>query len=231
MSAASLTPPMVEEQSPTRRAVADAIGALLENLSNAATLPERARYLSVSRDGAAEGWNARRWSESRHFGVPAQLEVRAAALGLDRAAFLAMVGSESPLASDWRPAWVDGLVDLLSGPPIADDGHGWPGLMQVAQRLLDYHLGMLRRRVDAIVWPDGLEIDWRALEPGLARALCERLAPRILQVLALELNIARVEGRLEGTTSEDRYASFLRTMRAPRDWHPFWRTIRSWPVS
>jgi type 2 lantibiotic biosynthesis protein LanM len=54
------------------------------------------------------------------------------------------------------------------------------------------------------------------IEQQLAVNLVEPLLSMMSRVLVLELNVARLEGTLEGNTSEERFASFLRRLRNPR---------------
>ena len=60
----------------------------------------------------------------------------------------------------------------------------------------------------------------RAFDPASALSLCaaqlpESLAPVLSRTLVLELNVARVEGRLEGTTPQDRFRSYTERLRDP----------------
>ena len=60
----------------------------------------------------------------------------------------------------------------------------------------------------------------RAFDPASALSLCaaqlpESLAPVLSRTLVLELNVARLEGRLEGTTPQDRFRSYTERLRIP----------------
>lgn len=57
--------------------------------------------------------------------------------------------------------------------------------------------------------------DPQAIEEKLAVNLLEPLMSMMARVCVLELNVARLEGVLEGDTSEERFASFLNRLREP----------------
>ena len=57
--------------------------------------------------------------------------------------------------------------------------------------------------------------DPQAIEEKLAVNLVEPLMSMMSRVCVLELNVARLEGVLEGNTSEERFVSFLNRLREP----------------
>ncbi|GCF06930.1 hypothetical protein KDI_04940 [Dictyobacter arantiisoli] len=54
----------------------------------------------------------------------------------------------------------------------------------------------------------------------LSRHIPERVLPKLLKTLVLELNIARVQGRLQGKTSEARFHDFIQQLMLPQGMLP-----------
>ncbi len=100
---------------------------------------------------------------------------------------------------------VRGHVHAATHGPGHDHGHR-PGLgpAELALPLLRWARGELRRRVP------GLPPDHPLLLPPL-----ETISGMVSRVLVLELNVARVTGDLAGDTPEERFASFMATVRTP----------------
>jgi type 2 lantibiotic biosynthesis protein LanM len=57
-----------------------------------------------------------------------------------------------------------------------------------------------------------LSLDLSALETALFTSLAGQLIPLISRTIVLELNIARLQGRLPGDTSEERFENFVRSL-------------------
>ncbi len=57
--------------------------------------------------------------------------------------------------------------------------------------------------------------------------LCDRLLWLVMQTTILELNIARLEDRLEGETPEERFLGFVESLRRPREG---WAMLEQYPV-
>jgi class II lanthipeptide synthase len=76
------------------------------------------------------------------------------------------------------------------------------------RRLQESIAGLLERFPDA---PFGTNIT-----DELRSCMAVQLAPMLVRTMALELNVARLEGRLAGVTAEERLDSFIRSLRDSR---------------
>src|SRR5207302_3205016 len=65
-----------------------------------------------------------------------------------------------------------------------------------------------------------LPFDPVAILPLLVKHLPARLLPRLIRTYVLELNVARVEGRLEGETPQERFRYFLQQLCKPEGIFP-----------
>jgi class II lanthipeptide synthase len=94
--------------------------------------------------------------------------------------------------------------------------HGLAGCLVAAapmiQRAREYVRNGARELATSL---PGVPFDPQAIEEKLAVNLLEPLASMMSRVCVLELNVARLEGVLEGNTSEERFVSFLNRLREP----------------
>jgi len=95
-------------------------------------------------------------------------------------------------------------------------GNNLSGLVYVIEPLLDQALDRFRSRIQATIRGRRIEpFDSRKVEaqfvPGLVRMLIIILA----RTLILELNVARLRGELAGNTPEERFHSFIESLRVP----------------
>lgn len=179
---------------------------------NAATLHER----SPSPTGA----DTRRWAEG--LGGEKGLAAAVQALGLGFEDFRARLGPQGrPVRT---PSWVTAIHRRTAD---GEEGGAEPYLVG------DDEL-MLMRPVAALVRGSQRELH-RSVEritkgprlAGLADLLArawprEEIAQVIGRTMVLELNVARVEGRLRGDTTEERYADYVRLLIEPSTCRELW---------
>lgn len=118
------------------------------------------------------------------------------------------------------PAWAD-RVRSARPAPDRPDTQPLPGLLRVAEPLVRQAQDRLRGALHEL-GPLPAELD------GLAQALTAsvpvtRLAVVLKPTMILEINLARVQGRLaSGTTAQERYRLFVETLTDPREQHRLW---------
>lgn len=123
------------------------------------------------------------------------------------------------------PAWVTPLVQAFTGPPLAPAplplSETWskhqagrfleafgPLIQQTRSRLATLLHGVLHRHPDA-------PCDPATLEALLYENLPGPLLQMVMRTMVLELNVARVQGLLQGDTAEERFQSFIDYITQP----------------
>jgi type 2 lantibiotic biosynthesis protein LanM len=116
-----------------------------------------------------------------------------------------------------RPLWLELLAQVFSGPlpPLpagVEEGEGLGVLELLRPLIADAHARVLAGLREIAAGTSGLG------EPeGLAASLLPTLIGRLRwaseRLLILELQVSRIEGRLQGETPEERYRSFIVQLR------------------
>jgi len=136
-----------------------------------------------------------------------------------------------------RPAWLSDLRAALSRPCascfcdlIPDGLKSKPaiGFLNAAAPFIEQALDCLNEGIEALTTSvSPLPFDPSTIRKILFADLPDEMLKMLSRSLALELNIARLEGELEGATSEERFQSFLERLRQPDYMRPF---LRDYPV-
>jgi type 2 lantibiotic biosynthesis protein LanM len=164
---------------------------------------------------------AERWRRETHLTDDARFAARLAVDGVPPDAFLAYLAEppESLAARAGEPPWwLRRLAeDWRAGTalPLPVDGAAL-GLLEMVRPLLAAGWRRAADRLQGIAGPDGRPV----LPPAaLARELLAPLLAHcrvlISRAAILELQVARLEGRLAGETPETRFASFVESLRDP----------------
>ncbi|HET9228977.1 MAG TPA: type 2 lanthipeptide synthetase LanM, partial [Thermoanaerobaculia bacterium] len=105
-------------------------------------------------------------------------------------------------ASGLRPSpdWLKLLARSFSRP-ASENGHGL-GILELFRPLISDSHARVGERLRQI--------------PGIEATLLKRLRGLAERALALELHASRLEGRLQGDTPEERFASFVSSLKEPR---------------
>jgi type 2 lantibiotic biosynthesis protein LanM len=119
---------------------------------------------------------------------------------------------------DGAAAWVQHLARVFSQPapplPAAFDGEGGLGVLELLRPLLADAFSQVEGALRRMEAAPGF-----ACPQDVAAALLETLIRRLRwvceRVLALELQVSRLEGKLQGETPEARFASFVDGLRRP----------------
>lgn len=158
-------------------------------------------------------------------------DITLAALGLDEAGLKHTLGAGLGLARDGRTAaadeaaaWVQGVDRVLArgtGSAPEPDSVGL-GLLTVAWDVVAGFQGELADRLRAGgTGPRPREL---GRMPGVLIGSWPRgeLTAAIHRTMVLELNVARVRGRLRGATERDRFSHYLALLADPRERHRIW---------
>lgn len=106
------------------------------------------------------------------------------------------------------PHWLELLARSLSRP-VSENGHGF-GILELFRPLVSDAHARLGERLRQL---PGIEAE--AVSAGLLATLLKRLRSAAERALVLELHASRLEGRLQGDTSEERFASFVSSLKQP----------------
>jgi type 2 lantibiotic biosynthesis protein LanM len=198
--------------------------AFLPELRRArAAAPPQAPLATVEATEATIEATIEAWRQAAQL-TPAQFDELLAAEGLGRTD-LAQILSEREHASAPRqePAWQATLRAVLCR---IGDGSSARSLAPAAAK--DPPFAAVLDGFVAVAWDDlraraphpaSFDIDWTALAPRLQAHLRTLLLQICQRTLVLELNVARLEGWLEGDTPAARYACYVGALRAqPRVW-------------
>ncbi|MFE0100121.1 type 2 lanthipeptide synthetase LanM family protein [Streptomyces sp. NPDC059009] len=199
----------------------------------AAPLTERASWTRAGDDDTGWGqrvagggdaaerhafWRELWWVDQQ----PETVATRVAALGVGEEEFRALLDEPSgaPVAPDAdRPAW----LRRIEAAARDDAGRAHPeadlGLLEPFRAVLVDARHRLRRDLAALPVPPQL----RALDEVLLDTMpLPRLWEAVSRTLVLELNVARLEGRLTGDTPEERFAAFVELLRTDEVRQALW---------
>ena len=163
-----------------------------------------------------------RWCRESRLGN-GYLELRLRQQGLDPQRFERILGSPPPTPKS-LPGW---LVELRRAYATSEASRAPEGLWRsaVAERadavflpvvtpLLDRGWCRLEKRLSTLPWPSEGSLTRKRFAKLWAAPLADQFLQMISRVLILELYVARLEGRLEGETPEDRFDSFVAGLKS-----------------
>ncbi len=191
---------------------------LRERLPSSADLPF---------DQERAGKRLERWRAQAPFSKDGFLDRRLAADGLGQAELLALLGEDPEHLRQRRagiPAWLreiqaayaDGPGDPLPWPGEHDPKSGGSAaFLLLVEPLVRRSRERLRQAIAELDPPGGLEIDADLTIRDLLTRLAPSLRHYLARTLVLELQVARLEERLQGETPEQRFWSFIETLREP----------------
>ncbi len=200
----------------------------------AALLRERSSAQSSMAPVEDEGARKRfqRWKDQVPFNKDDYFAQRLALDGLTEGDLLTLL-AESPEVLQARvpisPPWLQALINAFEEPSQSERGVDMVlSLLQVKDGLdAVAYLATLKPLIKGYMTrlKDGLKVlqqkyqyspfNMATIIPLLFQYLPNRILPYLLRTYVLELNVARVEGRLQGETSEERFQSFLQQLSQP----------------
>src|SRR5437867_3969232 len=126
---------------------------------------------------------------------------------------------------DSPPEWLAEFETAFSEPPSLEPLPGPQGLeteqsgafLEIVYPLINRGRERLREGINAILESrTGLPVDSNTIEELFYANLPGRLLLLLSRTLVLELNVARLEGALEGNTAQERFGSFVGRLRPPK---------------
>jgi type 2 lantibiotic biosynthesis protein LanM len=200
---------------------------------HALTLAERIATLSGGRssylpgDGDAESGRRRlqRWRSQPPFATDSYFVQRLALAGVDEERLLYLLG-EPVEALHGRlsqvPAWLSELIEAFAHPASGfaspPPGEEILGFLDLIQPLIDRACDRLWAGVIDLAdkWPTP-PFDPETVIDVLLMNLPEPLLTRLGRTMVLELNVARLQGSLDGDTPEERFQSFILRLHQPEE--------------
>ncbi len=211
------------------------------NWYKALTLNERVERLRGEGGAAPEGAvnpalaqkHLGRWRDLPPFADEKLFARRLEAYALTEEDFLRALGTPADYfysRESTIPTWLDDLEQAFAAAPAqevpsdaptapADEGRK-PGQLEGFFKGLSPLIQRVNRRlfeeVRALEQADGgLPIDMEQSFPHVLQALFSQLMTKAMRTLVLELNVARLQGQLEGETAEERFRSFSERLSRP----------------
>ncbi|HSS77278.1 MAG TPA: type 2 lanthipeptide synthetase LanM family protein [Thermoanaerobaculia bacterium] len=193
----------------------------------ALTLAERAALLNAGRDAAPSpesleraARKASRWRRESELFDDNLFAERLALDGLTPDGFLRLLAENAAglrQRTAGRPAWLQTLARAYSQdhaplPSDAVDGGGLGVLELLRPLIADSYARVLARLRQIVAGAPGI-LDPEAVAAALLATLIRRLRWASERALALELQVSRLEGKLHGETPEERFQSFVETLR------------------
>lgn len=172
-----------------------------------------------------------RWRSQTPFTVDENFAQRIAMDQLTEADFLSLLGESNKSLSERfpiPPSWVEELQVVLKGkgrerPSVSavpseaqSESHGSLGFLQPFEPLLKDGARRLNEGAQALRQIHGrLPFNPDTVGDLFFNSLIQTLSWRLTRTMVLELNVARVQGLLEGESPQERYVSFLKRLSQP----------------
>jgi type 2 lantibiotic biosynthesis protein LanM len=168
------------------------------------------------------------WRANSPFDKDSYFADRLAMDGIGEAEFTRILGMpvEAFGANGTRPSWVEVLAHSYAPLDKKSDGklENWGNIRNVPTagflNLVEPLMTDARRRLEARVEEIRRDFPEAPIEPAqTANAFFENLAWQLLAIvgrtMVLELNAARLEGKLQGATSKERFTDFTERLKHP----------------
>jgi len=195
----------------------------------ALTLSERIALPDADgRDGSEGDFNEelgrkrlQNWQSQPQFATGSVFAQRLALDGIDEEHLLQILGQPDDCLHgrlSQNPAWLAALAEAFSQPASAyvnlQPGEEELGFLELVQPLIDRACDRLFAAVGRLIdkWAM-LPFDPQAIEDVLLMNLLDPLLLRLSRTMVLELNVARLQGFLEGDTPLERFISFIERLR------------------
>jgi hypothetical protein len=199
---------------------------------NALTLSERISLLSTDGNDTSHHYQdenlgqnrLQRWQSQPQFVTESVFVQRLAKDGIDRDQLLAILAEPVEHLHNHlsqNPPWLAQLAHAFAQPASAyvnlQPGDEELGFLELIQPLVDQASDRLLAAVAGLVekWP-ALPFDPQTIEDILLMNLPDPLLLRLSRTMVLELNVARLQGRLEGATPPERFINFIERLRQPQ---------------
>src|SRR4051794_31441849 len=164
-----------------------------------------------------------RWREQAPFKDDRWWAERLATDDLDEAELRAVLAASAQgTTSEETPSWWRDLEEACAFPVEREttepggDLDELAGFFAAVEPILVWKLADVRRRIaELAAAPGPLPFDPATVHRLLLQSLPDRMAGAVSRTLALELNVARLEGHLAGETAAERFQSFVDGLTRP----------------
>lgn len=155
----------------------------------------------------------RHWQDAHGLAAGGAFAARLADANLDEAGLTALLAepATSVATRTARPDWVE-LVERTVSDPTAGDGAAVEPSLEAFALPLRPFTDAARDRLVRGAARAAAHVDLVALGDDFAAALGDRLVRLAARTFVLELNVARVSGRLTGATGRERFADYVRVL-------------------
>jgi len=203
----------------------------------ALTLSERVALLrsekggpsSSEADGALARRRLRSWRSQTPFDQDSYFERRLTTDGISEEEFRQILGEPAEAVRARHPApppWLNEIAEAFGNRSTvkgaADSPEGFAAgprslsFLALVEPLVERGRARLRHEAKSLSAARGaMPFDPETVEELLYENLTPRLLLRLSRTLALELNVARLRGLLDGETPDERFRSFIRRLREP----------------
>jgi hypothetical protein len=165
-----------------------------------------------------------RWRSQPPFTAGSYFSQRLAMGGISEEELLYLLSEPIEAVCDrfsTRPAWLaqfaQGFSWASSARPVSSEvlpGSETTGLLNIIEPLVSQGRDRLHHALQELIQTQtNLPFDPTTIEDLLSANLSPRLLEMVSRTMALELNVARLQGSLEGDTPEARFRSFLQRLR------------------
>ncbi len=162
----------------------------------------------------------RSWRTQSPFTSSRIFSQRLAALGIPEDEFFSILGEPAASVRDRyrsNPEWLVRLSEIFSDNLMrqvlaCDNPSDEPifDLINVAKPLISYGLQRLQERGPAVLKKKAKSpLSMETLQRSFIDSVARQFLPMLSRTMVLELNVARIQGSLEGNTSEERYRRFI----------------------
>lgn len=175
-----------------------------------------ARPQDASAANALADRAVQRWRAANHFDSDSSFAERLRLAGMSESEFgtlLSLPVSALKIGDQNPPPWLEELSESFSRQDSTPDDNGPPGFLKVIKPLLNQFRSCLHEGVTRIARdPKQQGFDPQTVEEICFSNLLRRLSWMLGRTMVLELNVARLNGVLDGDTAEARFESFIRRL-------------------
>jgi type 2 lantibiotic biosynthesis protein LanM len=198
---------------------------LSERIASLRSVPDASRKVELNTDTAER--EIGRWRSEPPFNRGSYFVERLTTSGISENDFLYLLSEPITAVADRfqaLPTWLVDLAEAFSNPPSSKPiplpevlrRHAAAGFLDSIEPLISQGRDRVHQGIQAIIQaavvPD-LPFDPATVEDIFFANLPLRLIQILSRTMVLELNVARLQGLLEGDTPEARFSSFLRRVR------------------
>lgn len=192
-----------------------------------ASLPSvRTQVLNVEVNAELAQRRMQRWKSQPPFSTDSNFAQRLAIDGITEEEFLCLLGEPIEAVKNRFPNSPNWLTEIAEAFAHSDSneiplpeklqGKEVTGFLDAIEPLISQGLAQLQAGIQSLIQTHSdLPFDPNTIEALLFANLPGQLLSMLSRTMVLELNVARLQGLLQGDTPEERFQSFLQRLRQP----------------